>query len=127
MRFAILVIACLLSVGAAEPTIVIESCGLVTRPGPYRLAAAWLLLGSAALSFLSLIAAFVLSAFSATQHLSRWAMRLVKVFGLIAVAGLVVGLMFLMRTIIKETRMFGAKAVRPNPALVRVGPLPVTH
>ena len=96
----------------AEPT-VIDS---FHAPQPFvasRIAAAWVLFGSAALSLVAVVLAFVLSAIPAVHHLSRWAMLAAKVFVILTMIALVIGLTLTAVVILKETRMFAQRPVRP--------------
>jgi len=89
----LLAMAWLASVAAAEP-VVIDSFHAPQPFVAYRIAALWLLFGSSMLTVLAFLAAFILSAFPRTNGMSRWAMTVAKVSGLLAVAALLVGLAF---------------------------------
>ena len=72
-----------------------------------RTAAAWVVLGSVAGVAVSLVSAFVLSVFPKTYRLSRWAMSATRWFILLAVAGVLIGLLFTTLMIISYKRMAG--------------------
>ena len=63
---------------------------------PYRTAAAWVFIVCAALALLAFVAAFVFSALPATEHLSRHAMTVAKIFGCLTGVGLLVSIALIM-------------------------------
>ena len=111
LTVTVLTTASVLSAAAAESVIVIESFHARQPFVASRIAALWLLFGSAGLTLLALVLAFVLSAFQATHHLSRWAMLAVKIFGILTVVALVIGVTLTAVVILKEACL----NARPHP------------
>jgi len=61
---------------------------------PYRTAAAWMFIVCGVVALLAFVAAFAFSARPGTEHLSRRAMTVAKIFGCLTGVGLLVSVVF---------------------------------